>query len=210
MNPLYGGYSGKLFLAFASAVILYSGLVGTHDHVAVSPLWLKRQKCLSIHTRAALKNNFFVITKRKKYWSGHGWVSLLRSFHNGLWEPSMGTSHRLPNRYLGNGYPNRYESSNLINRITVVTNNRNNTGMVTSGFYIGFASRDQQKYTLSDSDYRVITLQIADSSSRQRGRPMDTRPQISDSNIPTGSNIWSQVPQGCSIARHTDWLSVVN
>jgi hypothetical protein len=27
---------------------------------------------------------------------------------------------------------------------------------------------------------------------------------FSDSNIPTGSNIWSQVPQGCSIPRHTD------
>jgi hypothetical protein len=43
-------------------------------------------------------------------------------------------------------------------------------------------------------------------SSRQRGRPTDTRPQISDSNIPTGSNIWSLVPQGCLIPRHTDWL----
>jgi hypothetical protein len=62
-------------------------------------------------------------------------------------EPSMGTSHRLPNRYRGNGYPNWYQSKNLINRITVVTNNRNNTGIVTGGFYIGFASRYQQKYT---------------------------------------------------------------
>jgi hypothetical protein len=41
-----------------------------------------------------------------------------------------------------------------------------------------------------------------------RGRPTDTRPQISDSNIPIGSNIWSQVPQGCSIPRHIDWLTV--
>jgi hypothetical protein len=41
-------------------------------------------------------------------------------------------------------------------------------------------------------------------SSRQRERPIDKRPQISDSNIPTGNNIWSQVPQGCSIPRHTD------
>jgi hypothetical protein len=54
----------------------------------------------------------------------------------------------------------------------------------------------------------VITLQIADPSSHQRGRPTDTRPQISDSNIPTGSNIWSQVPQGCSIPRHADLLTV--
>jgi hypothetical protein len=43
----------------------------------------------------------------------------------------------------------------------------------------------------------VIALQIADPTSRQRGRPIDTRPQISESNTPTGSNIWSQVPQGC-------------
>jgi hypothetical protein len=59
-----------------------------------------------------------------------------------------------------------------------------------------------------DSGHWVITLQIADPSSRQRGRPTETRPQISDSNIPTGSNIWSQVPQGCSIPRHTDRLTV--
>jgi hypothetical protein len=48
------------------------------------------------------------------------------------------------------------------------------------------------------SDY----TQIADPSSRQRGRPTDIRPQISDSNIPTGNNIWSQVPQGYPISRH--------
>jgi hypothetical protein len=45
---------------------------------------------------------------------------------------------------------------------------------------------------LIDSDYLVITLQIADPSSRQRGLPIDARPQISDSNIPTRNNIWSQ------------------
>jgi hypothetical protein len=61
---------------------------------------------------------------------------------------------------------------------------------------------------LRDSDHWVITLQIADPSSHQRGRPTDTRPQISDSNIPTGSNIWLQVPQGCSISRRTYWLTV--
>jgi hypothetical protein len=53
----------------------------------------------------------------------------------------------------------------------------------------------------------VITLQIADPSSRRRGRPTETRPQISDSNIPTGSNIWSQAPQGCSIPRNTSSLT---
>jgi hypothetical protein len=61
---------------------------------------------------------------------------------------------------------------------------------------------------LRDSDHWVITLQITDPSSHQRGRPTETRQQISDSNIVTGSNIWSQVPQGCSIQRHTDWLTV--
>jgi hypothetical protein len=58
------------------------------------------------------------------------------------------------------------------------------------------------------SDHWVIALQTADPSSRQRERPTETRPQIPDSNIPTGSNIWSQVPQGCSIPRRTDWLTV--
>jgi hypothetical protein len=62
---------------------------------------------------------------------------------------------------------------------------------------------------LRDSDYWEIALQIADPSSRQRGRPTETRLQISDSNIPTGSNIWAQVSQGCSIARDPDWPSVV-
>jgi hypothetical protein len=43
-------------------------------------------------------------------------------------EPSMGTSHRLPNPV---------SKQQLINRITVVTNNRNITGIVTSDFYTG-------------------------------------------------------------------------
>jgi hypothetical protein len=34
-------------------------------------------------------------------------------------------------------------------------------------------------------------LQTADQSSRQRGRSTEIRPQLSDSNLPTGSNIWS-------------------
>jgi hypothetical protein len=37
---------------------------------------------------------------------------------------SMGYSDRLPNRYRGNAYANRYRSNNSINRITVVTNRR--------------------------------------------------------------------------------------
>jgi hypothetical protein len=30
---------------------------------------------------------------------------------------------------------------------------------------------------------------------------------LDKADIPTGSNIWSQVPQGCSIPRHTNWLT---
>jgi hypothetical protein len=54
----------------------------------------------------------------------------------------------------------------------------------------------------------VNTLQIADPSSHQRGCPTDTIPQISDSNILTENNIWSQVPHGYLIPRHTDQLTV--
>jgi hypothetical protein len=64
--------------------------------------------------------------------------------------------------------------------------------MIRLGFCIGSASRHQESYTWK---------------TRQGGRPIDTRPQISDSNIPTGSNIWSQIPKGYSIRRHTDWLT---
>jgi hypothetical protein len=38
--------------------------------------------------------------------------------------------------------------------------------------------------------------------------PLDTIPQISDSNILTGCNIWSQVLQGYPMPRYTDWLTV--
>jgi hypothetical protein len=55
-----------------------------------------------------------------------------------VWEPST-------------GYPIRYQSNNLINIITVITNDRNRTGIVTSRFYIWFASRDQQKYSRKTS-----------------------------------------------------------
>jgi hypothetical protein len=37
---------------------------------------------------------------------------------------------------LPTGYPNRYRSNNSIKRITVVTNNSNNTRIVASDFYI--------------------------------------------------------------------------
>jgi predicted transcriptional regulator len=45
-----------------------------------------------------------------------------------MWEPCMGTP---------TGYPFRYRSNNSINIITVVTNNRNRTGIVTSVSILG-------------------------------------------------------------------------
>jgi hypothetical protein len=89
---------------------------------------------------------------------------------------------------------------------------RNGRGHVNTGNWLpgwGNLRWDSQVWfrVLSDSDYWVIALQIADPSSRQRGRPIDTRLHISDSNIPTGNNILSQVPQGCPIPRHTNWLT---
>jgi hypothetical protein len=48
---------------------------------------------------------------------------------------SVGSSHRLPNQYRGNGYANRYPSNSPINRISIVTNYRNNTWIVASGVY---------------------------------------------------------------------------
>jgi hypothetical protein len=49
----------------------------------------------------------------------------------------MGISHRLPNRYRCNGYANRYRSNSLINKMSVLTNNCNDTRIVTSGFTFG-------------------------------------------------------------------------
>jgi hypothetical protein len=72
---------------------------------------------------------------------------------------------------------------------------------------------------LRDSGYWVIALQTADQSSRQTGRPRETRPQLSDrkkhlvTSPRVGStprhtdwltNIWSQVPE---LARHQDILT---
>jgi hypothetical protein len=47
----------------------------------------------------------------------------------------MGSSLRLPNRYRGNAYANRYSSNSLINRISMVTNNRNSSCIVASDVY---------------------------------------------------------------------------
>jgi hypothetical protein len=50
-------------------------------------------------------------------------------------EPSIGYSHRLPNRYRGNAYTNRYPSNSPINKISMVTNNRNKTRTVASSVF---------------------------------------------------------------------------
>jgi hypothetical protein len=49
----------------------------------------------------------------------------------------MGTSHRLLNPYRGNGYATQYQSNRLINRISVVTNNCNDIGIVKRGSIFG-------------------------------------------------------------------------
>jgi hypothetical protein len=110
-------------------------------------------------------------------------------FSFSVWEPSMGSSHKLQYRYRDNAYTNRYPNNNPIIRISMVTINRNNSCNVASGVYTLDINRDIWK---------------ADPSCRQRRRPQDTRPQISDSNIPTGNNIWSQFSQEYSAPRHTD------
>jgi hypothetical protein len=59
---------------------------------------------------------------------------------------------------------------------------------------------------ISNLAYLVnIALQTADPSSHQKGCPTERRLQLSDSNVPAGSNIWSQVPEW---ARHQDILTV--
>jgi hypothetical protein len=50
-------------------------------------------------------------------------------------------------------------------------------------------------------------LQRTDPTFRQRGRPTETRQQISDPNAWKGSNIWSNVHKVGSTPRHTDWLT---
>jgi hypothetical protein len=47
---------------------------------------------------------------------------------------------------------------------------------------------------------------MTDSTSRQRGRPTEARQQLSESNLPTESNISSQIPES---AKHLDILTVV-
>jgi hypothetical protein len=69
-----------------------------------------------------------------------GYIATYRTCHANcwnchMWEPSMGSSHRLSNSYRGNTYANRYPSNSPINRISMVTNNCNNAWIVPSSVY---------------------------------------------------------------------------
>jgi hypothetical protein len=54
----------------------------------------------------------------------------------------------------------------------------------------------------------VIALQITDPSSRQRGRPTSTNPQLSKNNQREKGKNWSRVPDGCLTPRKTGRLIV--
>jgi hypothetical protein len=81
-------------------------------------------------------------------------------------------------------------------------------GDINTGTWNSRLGESPDETVLRNSNHWVIALQTADPSSRHRNT--ETKPQHSDSNLPTGSNIWSQVPEW---ARHldilTDWPSVV-
>jgi hypothetical protein len=64
----------------------------------------------------------------------------------------MGYSHRLPNRYRGNAYANRYSP---INRISMVTNNRNKTCTVASGVFTWVRLKAVNKTTQFNSGYKL-------------------------------------------------------
>jgi hypothetical protein len=68
---------------------------------------------------------------RRPLWREVGSVICLEILWLHVCEPPMGTS----NHYRGNGYANRYPSNSPINRISMVTNNRNNTWIVVRGVY---------------------------------------------------------------------------
>jgi hypothetical protein len=82
-----------------------------------------------------------------------------------LCEPSMGTSHRLPNHYRGNEYANWYPSNTCINRISKVTNNRNNTSIVASGVYTWVHLKTSTEIYVVESSVR----QLDDSDQLARG-----------------------------------------
>jgi hypothetical protein len=49
-----------------------------------------------------------------------------------------------------------------------------------------------------------VNTDTTDPTYRQRGRPAETRQQLSENNLRTESNIWSQAPEW---ARHPDILT---
>jgi hypothetical protein len=51
-------------------------------------------------------------------------------------------------------------------------------------------------------------LKITDPTSRQRGHPTSTNPQLSKDNQREKGNNWSQVPDGCLTPRQTGRLNV--
>jgi hypothetical protein len=67
----------------------------------------------------------------------------------------MGSSHRLPNRYRGNAYANRYPSNSPINRIFMVTNN---SCIVASGVYT-WVRLKAVKETTQFSSVQTVTSQ---------------------------------------------------
>jgi hypothetical protein len=79
-----------------------------------------------------------------------------------LWEPSTGTSHRLP----------KPVTRKQLNR---VTNNRNSTGNVTSRFYIGFALTQLPKYT-----YKTLQCFTASCAITIVGYPVELFPGYLD------------------------------
>jgi hypothetical protein len=51
-------------------------------------------------------------------------------------------------------------------------------------------------------------LKTTDSTSRQRGRPTSTNPQLSKNNQREKGENWSRFPDGCLTPRRTDRLTV--
>jgi hypothetical protein len=55
------------------------------------------------------------------------------------------TTHRLPNRYRRNAYANRYTSNSPINRISMITNNRNNTRIIRGLEYLHLSAVSRKR-----------------------------------------------------------------
>jgi hypothetical protein len=87
----------------------------------------------------------------------------------------MGSSYRLPNRYRGNTYPNRYPSNSPINRISMVTNNRNNSCIVASGVYTWVRHKTSTKIYRKSLQFSQSVSQLDDSDQLPRlHRPVNT------------------------------------